>query len=223
MMSSREQILGRIRTNASGTNGPQERADTVARRIRLHPKGIIPAGPEKAADVLARFVEKAIEASATVDVVKRSAIGTAISKFLRNHNLPQQVRMGTDRRLKKITWPKKGGPELRQGPSDGTDLAGLSQAMGGIAETGTLILLSGKENPTTINFLPENHIVVLEAKDLANDHETMWAKLRKAYGAGAMPRSVNMITGPSRSADIEQTLILGAHGPVRLHIIIVKD
>ena len=63
----------------------------------------------------------------------------------------------------------------------------------------------------------------LTAKDIAGDYESAWDKVRGAYGKGRMPRTVNFITGPSRSGDIEQTLLLGAHGPRRLHIVVVKD
>jgi L-lactate dehydrogenase complex protein LldG len=51
----------------------------------------------------------------------------------------------------------------------------------------------------------------------------VWARIRYAYGKGGMPRTVNWITGPSRSGDIEQTLLLGAHGPRRLHILLVRE
>ncbi len=94
---------------------------------------------------------------------------------------------------------------------------------GGIAESGTLALLSGQDNPTTLNFLPDNHIVVLSEHDIAGAYETVFGTIRDLYGKGQMPRTVNLVTGPSRSADIEQTLILGAHGPRRLHIVVVAD
>ena len=83
------------------------------------------------------------------------------------------------------------------------------------------MLTSGPDNPTTLNFLPDTHIVVVDAKDIAGDYEAVWQRLRERFGAGLMPRTVNLITGPSRSADIAQILILGAHGPRRLHVLIV--
>jgi L-lactate dehydrogenase complex protein LldG len=135
--------------------------------------------------------------------------------------LPQAIRSGSDPRLAKIAWPN-GGPQIVHGPSDGRDLSGLSHAFAGVSETGTLLLLSGTDNPTTVNFLPENHIVVIEASQIEANYEAAFARLRK-QAKGRMPRTVNMVTGPSRSADIEQTLILGAHGPVRLHIVVVGD
>ncbi len=108
-----------------------------------------------------------------------------------------------------------------RGPSDGHDLNAVSAAFAGIAETGTLALVSGPDNPTTLNFLPDNHIVVLPREAIEADYESVFAKLRNVYGKGEAPRTLNFITGPSRSADIEQTLLLGAHGPRRLHIVVV--
>jgi len=83
------------------------------------------------------------------------------------------------------------------------------------------VLLSGPDNPTTLNFLPDHHLVIIDAKDVAGDYETVWDRLRKKFGAGKMPRAVNWITGPSRSGDIEQKTLLGAHGPRSLHVLIV--
>jgi L-lactate dehydrogenase complex protein LldG len=125
--------------------------------------------------------------------------------------------------LASVPGEKAATLEVRRGPSDGHDLAAVSHAFAAVAETGTLVLTSGPDNPTTLNFLPDVHIVVVSASDVAADFETMMARLRARFGAGAMPRVVNLITGPSRSADIEQTLILGAHGPRKLHVIVVGE
>ena len=222
-MSSRPAILDRIRRNLEGVESQSERIFGVQERLENHPAGVVPKGPRTRTQIVNLFCKKAKAAAATVSQIKRGNEAAAISKFLRDHNLPQQIRMGESRRLKRIKWPSRGGPEISTGPSDGNDLVGLSHAYAGIAESGTLILTSGSDNPTTINFLPENHIVLVDAKDIANDHESIWARIRKTYGVQAMPRTINMITGPSRSADIEQTLVLGAHGPLRLHVLVVKD
>jgi L-lactate dehydrogenase complex protein LldG len=111
--------------------------------------------------------------------------------------------------------------EILHGPSDGRDVNAVSVAFAGIAESGTLALVSGADNPTTLSFLSDNHIVVLSRDGILADYESVFAKLRGAYGKGGAPRTLNFITGPSRSADIEQTLLLGAHGPRRMHIVIV--
>ena len=221
-MTSRDAILKKIRTSLDVSASDSARQTMVAKRLKAHPKGVIPgkdAGGDASID---QFVAKARLSAATVETVRRSGVGRAITTFLREHNLPQRLRMGEDDYLKRVAWPKGAQPEILKGPSDGTDAAGLSHAFAGVDETGTLVLLSGRNNPTTVNFLPENHIVVVEAADIAGDYETVWTRLRRKFGAGKMPRAVNLITGPSRSADIEQTLIMGAHGPVRLHVIVVK-
>lgn len=223
-MSSRQAILGRIRSSLRADGSKiDSRLEAVRRRIDKHPAGVVPKGPDKDAAVLKHFVAQAEKAAASVTVVRREKAGIAIAEWLRDHNLPQRLRTGEDKRLKAVNWPKKGGPEMLEGASDGSDLVGLSHAAGGVAETGTLLVLSGPDNPTTLNFLPENHIVMVEAGDITQNYEAMWSKLRRKFGKGNLPRTVNMITGPSRSADIEQTLILGAHGPVRLHIVVVRD
>ena len=98
----------------------------------------------------------------------------------------------------------------------------VTPAFAGIAETGTLMLTSGKDRPATLNFLPETHIVVLKASQVVGAYEDAWDLLRQAEGEGVMPRSVNLITGPSRTGDIEQKIQLGAHGPRRLHIVVVE-
>src|SRR6202035_3300230 len=133
------------------------------------------------------------------------------------------IRHGDDPLLAAVPWGRAGTLEVRRGASDGSDLAAVSHAFAAVAETGTLVLTSGPDNPTTLHFLPDVNIVAVRASEIAADFETAMARLRERFGAGAMPRTVNMITGPSRSADIEQTLLLGAHGPRKLHVIVVGN
>ena len=109
--------------------------------------------------------------------------------------------------------------EVRRGRAEDVDAVGLTTAFAGIAETGTLMLLSGPETPTTIAFLPETSIVVLRAERVLRAYEDGLRLLREERGE--LPRSINLITGPSRSGDIEQTIQLGAHGPKRLLVLLV--
>mgnify|MGYP003656636059 FL=1 len=145
----------------------------------------------------------------------------ALASCLRANNLPQSVVRGTDPYLAAMPWADQKQLETKTGIADGSEAVGLSRAFAGVAESGTAVLLSGPENPTTVNFLPETHVIVIDADDIVGDYESVWARLREVCGRGEMPRTVNMVTGPSRSADIEQTLLLGAHGPRRLHVMVV--
>jgi L-lactate dehydrogenase complex protein LldG len=72
-------------------------------------------------------------------------------------------------------------------------------------------------------FLPENHFVVLQAKDITGSYEESWDRFRATYGRGTLPRTVNLVSGPSATADIERTLVRGAHGPRRLAVFLVLD
>jgi L-lactate dehydrogenase complex protein LldG len=221
-MTARELILGSIRRSLGVSGREAPRRATVEARLRQHPSGVVPARGQDESKRPALFRRMTELASGTVaEVADAGEVPAAVAAFLRAHNLPSSVRRGTDPRLETMPWSREGALEVKTGRSDGSDLVAVSHAFGAAAETGTLMLLSGADNPTTLNFLPDTHIVIVQAKDIAGDYETLWGRLREGYGAGTMPRAVNWITGPSRSADIEQTLILGAHGPRRLHVIVV--
>ena len=218
-MSAREEILNKVR---AAVKGGDDRQALIEERLTKSNAGLQPYSGTKEPDLVEKFLEKAVGVDATAETCKKGDVEDRIIDFLRRQNVPLSVRMGDNPALKDYEIGKHKMLDVRTGPSDGTDLAAVSSAFGGIAETGTLALASGSENPTTLNFLPENHIVVLKKSDIAMHQEDIWTKLRKTYGKGKMPRTLNFITGPSRSGDIEQTLILGAHGPIRLHILVVE-
>jgi len=168
------------------------------------------------------FKAQAEGVQATVEVVANAKdVPEAVARYLRERNLPATARIGADPVLVAMPWEDT-AIEVAHGKSEGRDLNAVSRAVAGVAETGTLVLHSGGDNPTTLNFLPDNHIVVLKAGEIVGDYESVWSKLRMTFGKGELPRTVNFITGPSRSADIEQKLQLGAHGPRNLHIVIVE-
>jgi L-lactate dehydrogenase complex protein LldG len=221
-MSARDAIFGKIRRSLGVTGEETRRNATVDDRLARTPKGVIPArgqiGPEERVALFATMAEKT---GATVTHVGEPlAIPAAVADYLRDRNLPATIRIGHDPLLNGLGWGRT-QIEIKHGASDGHDPVGLSHAFAGVAETGTLVLTSGGENPTTLNFLPDTHIVVVKASAVIGDYETVWANIRGRYGKSTMPRTVNFVTGPSRSGDIEQTILLGAHGPRRLHIVIV--
>jgi L-lactate dehydrogenase complex protein LldG len=220
-LSDRAKIFGDIRRalDVTGNEGARRRA--VAARLAAAPEGVIPARG-RSGDPTALFHAEAERVFATVEHAATPAeIPARIADFLRAKNLPPRLRKGGDAYLAALPWTAT-TLTVEAGPAQADDAVSLSRAFAGIAETGTLALVSGPDNPTTLNFLPETHIVIIEVDRIVGDYEVFWEMLRAAYGEGAMPRTVNFITGPSRSADIEQTLLLGAHGPRSLHIIIVN-
>lgn len=223
-MSARDDILSNIRRSlgVTGREGPRKAA--VEERLRAAPRGVVPQRGQVSGDaIVALFRDEAERVAASVaEVAQAQDVVNEVARYLREHNLPARLRMGADDLLAGLDWSGV-AIDVSQGPSAGDDLNGLSHAFAGVAETGTLAMVSGAENPTTLNFLPDNHIVVLREADLVGDAETLWDRLRARYGKGLAPRTVNLITGPSRSGDIEQQIVLGAHGPRRLHIVIVRD
>jgi L-lactate dehydrogenase complex protein LldG len=221
-MSSRAAVFATIRRSLGVTGDEATRRFEVETRLKQAPPGIVPKrGQGDVSARLATFKAEAERAQASVTEVGEWADAPAeIARYLRESNCPATLRMGDDPRLTALPWGET-LLDIQRGPSDGRDPNAVSAAFAGVAETGTLALVSGADNPTTLNFLADNHIVVVPRDEIEADYESVFAKLRGVYGKGAAPRTVNFITGPSRSADIEQTLLLGAHGPRRLHIVVV--
>ncbi|MEL6577854.1 MAG: LUD domain-containing protein [Pseudomonadota bacterium] len=217
-MSARARILERIRRQTGDGDG-------AARGARLkapQQHGPVPAqatrqGPERTQ----QFIEKALAADATVTRIDSpAALPRALAEELRGRNLPATVRLGADPVLGEALAADPAGLEISHGPGRPVEPVTLSRATLGSAETGTLLLASGPDNPVTLTFLGETHFVLLREADLCAGFEELWARFRDT---GLDPRTVNLVTGPSRSGDIGQTLQLGAHGPIALHIFLSAD
>lgn len=222
-MSGREAILGKLKVAAGGGSADAARQEAVEKRLARPPRGLIPARGQLEGEArIALFCQMAEAVTATVARVRKADdVPKAVTHYLRARNLAPRVRMGEDRRLKAMNWSGQKSLEIGHGPATPQDEVGVSHAFAGVAETGTVALVSGKDNPTTVNFVPENHIIIIDARDIAGDLESVISRLRRKYSRGEMPRVLNLVTGPSRSGDIEQTMLLGAHGPRALHLIVV--
>lgn len=224
-MSGRDAIFSNIKKSLGTAGEDRLRRETVAARLEKHPRGIVPArGQKPDRERLALFAQMVENAKASVAILERKEdVPAAVAAYLRSKNLPQSIRHGDDERLSLIPWATERTLEVTKGASDGAQLASVSYSFGAVAESGTLVMLSGADNPTTLNFLPDHHLVVVDEKDIASDYETVWDNIRARFGERGMPRAVNWITGPSRSGDIEQTHLLGAHGPRSLHVLVVRS
>ncbi len=221
-MSAREEILGRLR-NKLGHSSDSSDDNPALARIQEHRKNLIPKrGGLNKAQRIDLFIAEATRVNATVIRVDAlDDVPDQVSAYLREHQLPAKIKIAPHQALKSLDWQAKTSLMVEDGRGAGDDGVSVSMAYGGVAETGTLVMSSGPQSPTSLNFLPLDHIVVLDADDIAGDYEAVWDRIRNEAGPGRLPRTVNWITGPSRTADIEQTLLLGAHGPQRLHILIV--
>lgn len=170
------------------------------------------------------FVAMAEEVQATVTRVNTpAAVPEAVARYLASENLPAELVMAPDPRLEEIPWTTWPLLQIRRGRAQAEDRVSITPCHAAIAETGTLMLISGAQTPTTLNFLPETHIVVVRRDQVVATYEGGWDRLRTVSKTEVLPRAVNFITGPSRTADIEQHIELGAHGPRRLHIVLLED
>jgi L-lactate dehydrogenase complex protein LldG len=216
-MSARENILARIRT-AQGRSGAPDAAEraAVAAHIGAHPPG---PRPQSSWEPISRFAECAAKLSTSVDSVAAFAdVPQAVARYLGQYDLPKSAVCWPE--LFELEW-RAAGIDIESRAAEGSDLVGITGAFCAIAETGTLMLLSGARTPATTSLLPETHIAVVRAGRIVRGMEDAWKLLRNEVGQ--TPRAVNFVSGPSRTADIEQTLVLGAHGPYRVHIVLVRD
>ncbi len=221
--AARDAVLERLRRTL-GRRGPGATAarNAVQARLAKPAPGPIPARGELNLDGrIQLFTAQAEAVQAGVRRLRRyDDVPEAIERYLRERNLPMRLVMASDPLLGQIGWSRT-LLTLRTGRAGDDDAVGLTVAFAGVAETGTLMLCSAPETPTTLAFLPETSIVVLPAGRVLRAYEDGWRLWREERGE--LPRSINFITGPSRSGDIEQTLQLGAHGPKRLQILLVDE
>lgn len=223
-MTGREAILSKVRAGLGVKGSDADRRAGVEDRIAAPQRHVIPGRSRgKSAGELATLLRRNLEEqSATVLEVETTAdVSAAIGGYLRSQNLPARLRIGTDALLAGLAWNDEPNLHIDRGRADPGDEVGATHALAGVAETGTLVLVSGPDNPVTLNFLPETSIVVLRREDIVGPYEDAWDRLRSRFGPRAMPRTVNLISGPSCTADIGSMLVRGAHGPRRLCVIIL--
>jgi L-lactate dehydrogenase complex protein LldG len=228
--AARDEIFARIRTALGRGPLPDDTAAALEQRVAAHLRNLVPqrATALDHAGRLALFVAMAEEVQATVARVAASAaVPDEVARYLSSENLPAELVMAPDPDLAQIPWANRPLLRIRHGRAEAGDAVSLTPCLAAVAETGTLMLVSGRETPTTLNFLPDTHVVLLRVDQVVASYEDGWDLVRARAGLegdpAALPRTINFITGPSRTGDIEQRIQLGAHGPRRLHIILVED
>ena len=220
---TKDVILGALRRGLRRGPLPEDQQAMLRGRLERHPQQLIPARSRLLRqDRIALFVANVEKEFGTVaHVADAVEVPGAVADYLAAQNLPGSLVMAPHPELRDIPWSARPLLEIREGRAEGTDMVSVQHGFAAIAETGTLMLPSGPARPTTLNILTDTAIVVLRASRVVGAYEEAWDLLRGEIGA--MPRNVMLVTGPSRSADIEQTLELGAHGPRALHIVLIGD
>jgi L-lactate utilization protein LutC len=211
-MNAREKILGRIRS-AQANAAAGAHTEAIASHLAQHPRGPLPPLPD---NLVAHFNERALKLSSDVrETNDKMEVPTLLANYLRERRL----------HVSGVCWPSlaglpwsTAGLNMRSHPANNHDLVGVTGAFCAIAETGTLMMLSGPDTPATTSLLPETHVAILDPRRIVATMEDAWDLMRKEFKQP--PRAVNFISGPSRTADIEQTVTLGAHGPYRVLIIL---
>ena len=216
-MSARERILARIRER-QGRSGELGEAEIAAVRAHLaaHARN---AMPHDTRDAVTRFRERALSLASTVaEAATFADVPRLIATYLDERGLPRRAVCWSE--LVELDWRSSGlSVEARSARSD--DLVGITGVYCAIGETGTLMTLSGVATPPTVSLLPETHVALVPCARIVPSMEDAWALLRREHGT--LPRAVNFISGPSRTADIEQTVTLGAHGPYRVHVVLIQS
>jgi len=221
--TNKEAVLDAIRRGLRRGPVPADQAVGLRARLDAHPRHPIPARSRlDHAGQVALFIANVEREYGTVArVADAAAVPGAVVDYLAAQNLPTEAAIAPHPDLREIDWSARPLLRLREGRAEASDAVAIQHGFAGVAETGTLMLPSGPDRPTTLNLLAEAAIVVLRADRVVGAYEEAWDLLRAELGG--MPRNVMLVTGPSRSADIEQALELGAHGPRRLHVVLVGE
>jgi len=218
MDETRSRVLADIRKSLKRSGPlPDSVREGLDARVRAARPNLQPLyeGP-----VVERFVQKIQAVSGMVTRVEdQSGIARAVEAHVEKWALPFEIVVAPDPKLGAIPWSNRFAVERRA--AVGADRVSVTGSFAGVGETGSLVLLSSPVSPTTLNFLPEDHLVVLEESRIVRYLEDVWTLMREEVGH--IPRTVNLITGPSKTGDVEQIIQEGAHGPRRLHVILLSE
>jgi L-lactate dehydrogenase complex protein LldG len=222
MTTARNNILARVR-KALGKSEREEAGVAAAEAyLAAHAQGPRPALTD---DLVEHFIARARMMQSTVErVADKADIPRAVGRYLDGLEFPAALAAG--RTNAGVCWPgfamldwTGAGMHMEARPATGADRLAVTGVFCAIAETGTMMIVSGTQTPTASILLPETHVAIVPAQRIVAGMEDAFALLRRERGA--LPRAVNMVSGPSRTGDIEQTIVLGAHGPYRVHILVL--
>lgn len=212
MSSARDDILSRVRLALGREKLPAATRARLDRRLSAPP---VHDRPDFGEDWVGSFRSSLTAVQGGFHTASPDTVMDTIAARLDDHGLERTLIAAPA--LKDLAWPSDWSVTF--GASRGDDRVSITPCFAAVAETGSVVLLSGPDSPTSLNFLPEFHIVLVDADQLVRHVEDVWPRLR---AAGVDPRVVNFITGPSKTADVEQTIQYGAHGPRSLDVIFIN-
>lgn len=216
---ARTEILQRVRQRVAlvRTDGADRRRHAAEAWINARQRGPQPDWREEG--LQERFLRQLALMSCTVErVASAGDVPAAVERYLAANELGREAVVNPA--LGCLKW-QEAGLTVSLRAAQGTDRVGITDCCAAVAETGTLMLVSGPETPPSVSLLPETHVAVLVAGAIVPTLEDALGRLRTLFPV--MPPAINFISGPSRTADIEQTLVLGAHGPCRVHVVLLSD
>lgn len=212
----RSRIMARVRRSSRGRDSAEIEAELAG-------FGTAPTAPLPHEDACAAFMVNVLKNHGTLSVAAdRTAAVKAVGQYLYQHYRSHRLVAGNDPNLAAMPW-RDGGVLPRFGELEPGEPVALSYARWGIAETGAIVTLTGKSNPAANNLLPEHHIVLLDSANLLTYLEQLWQALARELETRERPRGINCIAGPSSTADVEATLVYGAHGPRHWHVILLGN
>ncbi len=205
-MSAREQILSRLGPSLPVSGG----VETAA------------VAPPRAEGLVELFADRALHAKCSVDMIGSMAgVPGAVSRWLSAEKLERRLIAEPMDELSAADWLAEGLVSAHKEISPDNDIF-VGVAYAALAEFGAIVVSSHGNGPLVNAFLAETHIVILPVQRLVADLEAYWALLRNEFvNNSVMPREFCFVNGPSRTGDLGLPVKLGAHGPARVHVVVV--
>lgn len=222
MSAARNNVLQRVRRSLGKLERDVAGLAAAEAIIARHEQGPRPA---LSGDRVLRFMRRAQDMQSSVERVAENAqIPAAVRRYIERLQASSALQSAAP--YAGVCWPELAqldwagaGLNIEARPTLGNDRMGITGVFCAIAETGTMAILAGPQAPSATALLPDTHVAVVPASRIVDGMEDAFALVRRERGS--LPRAVNLISGPSRTGDIEQTIVLGAHGPFRVHVIVV--
>ena len=215
MTDAREKMLAAIRLKIG--NLPERNCDLASARLQSHARHLIPERVNvSSADLVLLFQKQAELVGTRVFRITRSLLETQLKTVFAEHRI-HKIKISDSDITQQIAWQSL-AVEATTGAATTEDAVAVTSCFCAVAETGTLVFTASKATPTSLNFLPEIHVVILHEDNIVASYEDVWDKIRLLPSP---PRCVNLVTGPSRTGDIEQKILMGAHGPKELWVFLI--